>query len=104
MSRSLTLIITIDEDSVEEDGFNTDGIVSSMESQGIPPEVATTLLLISVYGRVSMEMRREIEQAVPLQSEEVTGAVAALNARLRMIDEIMHLPEIGPTAGFHITL
>lgn len=90
--RTLTLTITIPEDMDD----NLGGMGMSTESHGIDRDIAPILLLAAAETMIRVEIRQELEQQNPMTTGDVLDAMSFLNARLKAVDAIMHLPE---TAG-----
>lgn len=90
--RTLTLTITIPEDMDD----NLGGMGMSAESHGIDRDIAPILLLAAAETMIRVEIRQELEQQNPMTTGDVLDAMSFLNARLKAVDAIMHLPE---TAG-----
>ena len=87
--RTVTISVTVtldSEGSIEEAS-------STLEAQGLPPDSAISLGVMAVVNYQRHLFLDQMQASDPLMNDEVRSALAGQTARLRIIDEVMHLPE-----------
>lgn len=99
--RKITMTITVPEDV--DDDFGGIGIM--LESEGVPREVGTVLILGAVEAIMRGDIAEEQQQKLPLATQDYIQAIAATSARLKLVDTIMHLPMSGgEVVGFMVDM
>lgn len=98
--RTLTLTITIPEDMDDDLG----GLGIMLESSGVSSDVAAPLIIAAAEATMRSEIRDDLERGNPMATADVLDAMAFLNARLKAVDTLMHLPEAPPAIGMRIEL
>lgn len=98
--RTIILSISIPPDM----GEDLAGMSMSLESKGVPHELAATFILAAGEVMFRTQMQSELSDNNPLASGDVIVAAAALNARLAVVDAIMHLPMGGQPASAMIDM
>lgn len=88
--RSLTYSFEVpdDVDTVEEalgEGKHT------ILAEGFERGNAAVLLLSAAEGMIRAQVERELRESDPLEAHDTVVAMAFLNARLQVIDVLMHL-------------
>lgn len=86
--RTVNLSITLHED---ENG-TPEGMSFNTESHGVDGGGVVTLLVQAVIATQQQIFADEFEKAYPLGDREMLTALAQLNARLRVMDEVVHQP------------
>lgn len=98
--RTLTLTITIPEDMDDDLG----GLGIMLESSGVSSDAAAPLIIAAAEATMRSKIRDELERGNPMTTGDVLDAMAFLNARLKAVDAIMHLPQAGPSLSMAIEL
>lgn len=87
--RTVTISVTVTLDS--EGGIEEAS--STLEAQGLPPDAAISLGVMAVVNYQRHLFLDQMQESDPLMNDEVRRSLAGQTARLRIIDEVMHLPE-----------
>lgn len=95
-TRKLTL-------EIETDGDELRPLTSTIMADGMDSEHAVTLILMAVEGVIRASIMDTVREAAPLLNEELLDEMCLMNAKLAMIDEIMHM-QMPPTRGISTTL
>ena len=98
--RTLTLSIT----TPEETGDDLAGMTMNVETHGVNEEIAPVLILAAAEALMRAEIRDDMAFQNPMTTGDVLDAMAFLNARLKAVDAIMHLPQAGPFLSMAIEL
>lgn len=97
--RTVTLTITIPEDIDEDLG----GLGVFLDASGVDPETVPPLVLAAVEATRRAQLAEAFTQTNPMATGDIIQGMAALNARLSLIDMLMHLPMTGgEVASFHV--
>lgn len=91
--RTLTLSIT----TPEETGDDLAGMTMNVETHGVNEEIAPVLILAAAEALMRAEIRDDMAFQNPMTTGDVLDAMAFLNARLKAVDAVMHLPTTGPS-------
>lgn len=70
----------------------------SFNGNGVDTDDMLQLLVAGAEGFARLMVQADLEKEAPFSNPEFVEATAALNARLLLIDTVMHLP-MGPQAG-----
>jgi hypothetical protein len=76
-----------------------DRMEHTFRSEGLPAEAVPMLLLGVVQAIVRQQVRQEMDEANPLGNAEMMDATAALEARLMLMDMVVHLPVVEDQQG-----
>lgn len=85
MSRSISLTITLEDDGTALSGVAADFDVTNRE--------VMTHILGGMLSFTTEQCRAEVAEAEPGLNETFVDTIAALNARLLLLHEVMHLPD-----------
>lgn len=100
MTRSLQLTIEIPDDVTEITVENLPRIEFVVNAEGVDADAFVPLLLVVAEIHLQGEMREALSEQNPLEPPVLITAAAIMNARLRLVDEAMHLPmRPGTTVG-----
>jgi hypothetical protein len=94
MSRQITFTATIpdDTDDLEMDGRSFE---YEVRAEGVDPEFVPAILLAGVEAFVRQTIRQEMEVENPMGNSDFMDQVAALEARIMILDMTVHLPDRG---------
>lgn len=91
--RTLTVTLTMPDDMDEDLG----GMSIVAEAVGVDSELAPVFLLAAAEAMMRSQIRSDMEKQNPMATGDLLDALAMLNGRLKVVDEVMHLPVAGPS-------
>lgn len=99
MSRTIVQTITIPEDYGTPEC--TEPINFMLSAEGVPQEYLVPILLQGAEAYQRQVYLDEYEEEMPMGNKDFIDSAAAMNARLRIIDNIMHLPMVAGQIGIN---
>ena len=90
--RHVTVTIEIPDHIEEITGETIPEIKFTVMSQGVDADVIVPLLLSAAEGQAQAALLEQFRGADPMEQQDTIDALAMLNARLKVVDTVMHLP------------
>lgn len=100
MTAKITLEFTLGEDPAAP----MVGASSTWHATGVDSHEIPVFAMAAVLGLVRMQILEELrEEFGEYANEQITQQIASTNARLAVVHEVMHLPDV-PYDGVELTL